>query len=333
MDLSTFIFAKEYFEQHIYHWYFISAIIGMCLASCVGLVVARLPALMNYQSHKEAKELLEDNGFNMENEVFDSVRNIKKPDGLWYPASRCDHCHTPLKLWHNIPLLGWLMLRGKCAYCKTKIPVSVLGAEILGGILGATIAYMTGVNPWLFMWLGITACFAASCWVDWNTGYLPTDGLLKLMWFGILLSMLNFNDSLLPDLKHSIMGAVIGYLILYFIDRIVLLIKGCHGYGGGDLILFAALGAFVGPNWIIIGFFMAQFVGCILMIPNYFKNKKEREICIKNKSQLEFNFENEEMEKENTIIHFGPALALGVFLSILLFGVLNISNAIPINFL
>lgn len=322
MDSSTFLFAKEYFEANIYYWYLMAALIGMCFSSCVGLIVARLPALMNYHGHKEAKELLEENGFDMANPVFDKVREIKKPDGLWYPASRCDHCHTPLKLWHNIPIIGWLMVGGKCAYCKVKIPFSVLGAEIIGGLIGATLAYMTGVNPWLFMWMGITACFAASCWVDWNTGYLPTDGLLKLMWFGILLSMLNIDNSLLPDLKHSIMGAVIGYLILYIIDKIVLLLKGCNGYGGGDLILFAALGAFVGPNWIIIGFFMAQIVGCLLMIPHHIRTKRQAKVA-----------EEEKIEFDEGTMPFGPALAIGVFISILLIGVLNLIPAIPINFL
>lgn len=322
MDTSTFIFAKEYFESNIYYWYFMAGIIGMCMASCVGLVVARLPALMNYHSHKEAKDLLEENGFDMNNPVFDKVRDIKKPDGLWYPASRCDHCHKPLKIWHNIPILGWLMVGGKCAYCKIKIPFSVLGAEITGGLIGVMLAYMTGVNPWLFVWMGITACFAASCWVDWNTGYLPTDGLLKLMWFGILLSMLDINNSLFPDLKHSIMGAVIGYLILYFIDRVVLTLKGCNGYGGGDLILFAALGAFVGPSWIIIGFFMAQIVGCLLMIPHYIRIKKQAKKADEEKTEF----------VEGTM-PFGPALAIGVFISIFLLGVLNAIPSIPNNFL
>lgn len=315
--VETWLFAKLFFSQNIIVWYSLNALLGMCFSSCVGLIVYRLPAISIYKSKLELKEFLDDENLEINNKEY--LNDLKKPDGLWFPPSRCDHCNTPIKLWHNIPILGWIMLGGKCASCKTKIPFTVLLAEIVGAVLGVTIAYMVGITPWVFIWIAFSAWIASAVWIDWNTGYLPTESLTLLMWIGFILSLFSSSSNLLPSPEYSILGAISGYLIVKIISKLGYLLKGQEGFGGGDSILMATIGAFVGPMWVIHGFFIATIVA-IFMMPVFIYHTKN-----KNKNQEGNGYEESTMP-------FGPALALGVFLSILSMGVFSISPYLPIHF-
>lgn len=315
--IQTWLFAKSFFAGHLVIWYSLNVLLGMCFASCAGLIVARSPSMDRYKMKLELKDYLESEGLELENKEY--LKDLKKPDGFWYPASRCDHCNTPIKLWHNIPILGWLMLGGKCASCKVKIPFSVLNAEIIGGLFGALIAYMVGITPWTFMWIGVSAWIAAATWIDWNTGYLPTEGLTLLMWVGLILSLCHTPSSLLPDPTHSILGVVAGYLIVKVLSKLGYVLKGQEGFGGGDAILMAAIGAFVGPVWVLHGFFVATIVALFMMPLFIFHTKKK-------------NANNEGNGYEENTMPFGPALALGVFISVLSMGVFSISPYLPIHF-
>lgn len=315
--IETWLFAKSFFSDHLIIWYSLNALLGMCFASCVGLISARLPSMEHYRFKLNLKEALDSEGLEVTNKDYFS--NLKKPDGLWYPPSRCDHCHTPIKLWHNIPILGWLMLGGKCASCKTKIPFTVLFAEIAGAALGITIAYMVGITPWVFLWIAFAAWIAAAVWIDWNTGYLPTESLVLLMWIGFILSAFLPATSLMPNPEQSILGAASGYMIVKIISKLGYLLKGQEGFGGGDSILMATIGAFVGPVWVIHGFFIATIVA-VFMMPIFIYHTKNK------------NKNNEGNGYEESTMPFGPALAFGVFLSILSMGVFSISPYLPIHF-
>lgn len=315
--IQTWLFAKSFFNQHLVIWYTLNALLGMCVASCVGLIVARYPAIFNYKFKMELKEALETEELEITDKEY--LKDIKKPDGFWYPPSRCDHCNTPIKLWHNIPILGWLILGGKCASCKTKIPFTVLFAEFAGAGLGMLIAYMTGITPWVFLWIGVAGWITAAVWVDWNTGYLPTESLTLLMWIGLILSVICPSTSLLPTPENSILGIISGYLIVKILSKLGYLLKGQEGFGGGDSILMAAIGAFVGPVWVLHGFFVATIVA-LLMMPLFIYHTKNK------------NKEKEGNGYEESAMPFGPALALGVLISIISMGVFSISPYLPIHF-
>lgn len=329
---------KTYFEANMEYWYILNFILGMCFASCIGLIVARWPAKMNYEQKIAFIEYWQENNFDENNEEYKKaiLETEKKPDGFWFPGSRCDHCGKSLKLWHNIPLIGWLSLGGKCGFCKVKIPFTVLLAEILGGLAGLLIAWLVGeVSIYTFMWLAIAAYFAACSWVDWNTLFLPTDSLTKFIWLGLIVSFFAPSESLLLPVYQALAGVIVGYSVLlilnwigyaymYTTDFIGKITRGkgrdfiAQAFGDGDLYLLAALGVFMGYEKILITAFIAMPVGLILsvicMIYNTINQKENEE------------FDGSELSDSKIVkingkvaMPFGPSICLAALITIVLY--------------
>lgn len=319
--VSTLKMEQLYFIQNMQWWYVLNIILGMCFASCIGLIVARWPAKMKYNESLMFIEYWEDNDGDLNNEHYKKCKTIveKKPDGFFFPGSRCDVCNHNLKLWHNVPIIGWLSLGGKCAFCKTKIPFSVLGAEILGGILGFVIAWLVGsVSLYTFFWLGVGAYIAAVSWLDWKTLHLPTTSLSMFTFIMLGLSFFNLEGSLLPNVREGLAGAMIGFSTLFIINEGYYKIRGIRGFGEGDYYLLAALGSFLGVKLIITTMVLSIFVGVFLFFVVFLFNIITRK---------ENNIDGETDLKENkitsinnkTAMPFGPAISIASLISLILF--------------
>ncbi len=211
-------------------WLVRSALLGLCIGSLLNVVAHRLPIMM--QRAWDA-DLAEAQG--REPEEFPRFN-------LFLPASHCPACKTPLKAWHNIPVISYLLLRGKCAHCSSRISLRYPVVELLCGGLFLAIALL---NPPGVVGLALMA-FAASLLVlaliDLDTYLLPDSITLPLLWAGLLF---NLFAEFVP-LASAVSGAAMGYLVLWLIYQLFKLATGKEGMGYGDFKLLAAIGAWLG---------------------------------------------------------------------------------------
>lgn len=230
---------------------FATAILGLCIGSFLNVVIARLPVMMEREWRRECRLLL-----TLEPEA-DAA-----PLTLLRPASRCPQCQAAIRPWHNIPLLGWLWLRGRCASCGAPISVQYPVVEALTGLLSAYCAWRFGWTAALLPALLLTWALIALTVIDLHTQLLPDSITLPLLWLGLLLSL----NGIFARPAASIVGAAAGYLSLWSIYHLFRLATGKEGMGHGDFKLLAALGAWFGWQALPIIILLSSVVGAIVGI-------------------------------------------------------------------
>ncbi|ODC04879.1 methyltransferase [Terasakiispira papahanaumokuakeensis] len=206
-------------------------ILGLCLGSFLNVVVARLPVMMAQRWHAEACEAL-----SMPEEA------PTEPFNLAVPASHCPHCQTPLR-WHdNLPLIGYLKRRGRCAHCQGPISMQYPLVELAGGLLGLVVWWWQGSHLMSLALFGACLALLALALIDARTQLLPDALTLPLLWAGLL-----FQLCFQPwQLSTAVIGAMSGYLSLWSLYWAFRLLTGKEGLGYGDFKLLAALGAWLG---------------------------------------------------------------------------------------
>lgn len=228
----------------------LAGIFGLLIGSFLNVVITRLPVMMMRQWRAEAREALE-------LEAEDTPRF-----NLLVPASRCPGCDTPIK-WHdNLPIIGWLKRRGRCASCQTRISPQYPLVELAGGVLGACIALIYGLEAqslWIF---GACLTLLVLSVIDFRTQLLPDAITLPLLWAGLAYQLL-FQPLLLPS---AVIGAMAGYLVLWSFYWLFKLVTGKEGMGYGDFKLLAALGAWLGWQWLPLLLILSAGLGAVLGI-------------------------------------------------------------------
>ena len=176
---------------------------------------------------------------------------------LFTPRSHCPKCKHKISWWHNIPILSFLILRGHCNNCFSKIKWRYFFVEIISSIVTILILAKTHENYLAFSSeIFFTYCLIILFCIDLEEYILPDEITLGLMWIGLLLN---------PS-REFILGAVFGYLMLWLIGKIFLLIRKTDGIGNGDFKLLAALGAWLGFTKLPLLLFFAALIGSILGI-------------------------------------------------------------------
>jgi leader peptidase (prepilin peptidase)/N-methyltransferase len=188
------------------------------------------------------------------------------PFNLMVPRSRCPSCSKPIGALENIPLLSYALLRGRCANCKAPIGLKYPLVEALAGVGAAYAAWRFGfslaaLGAALFTWATIALAF-----IDQETGLLPDDLTLPLIWSGLLLNVAGAFTSL----PESVIGAIAGYLFLWLVYWAFKLLTGKEGMGYGDFKMNAAVGAFLGwkllPLVILLSSVVGLFFGALQML-------------------------------------------------------------------
>lgn len=192
------------------------------------------------------------------------IYRIPRKISIIKPFSFCPSCGNTIKPWHNIPLISYILLRGRCAYCGERISLRYPLVEALNGFL-YLLAYLyfgcTLILP--FILLFISALIIIS-FIDLDFQIIPDVISIPLIFTGLILSMLPHNSGAVTDIKESLMGIAVGggsLLLVSIISR--------GGMGGGDVKLIAAVGAFIG--WksalltIFIGSLIASIVGIVIL--------------------------------------------------------------------
>ncbi len=182
------------------------------------------------------------------------------PYNLFVPRSACPGCGRAIRAVENVPVLSWLALRGKCAGCGMRISPRYPLVELLAGAGAAWSAWHFGFGAAAFGAMLFVWCTIALALIDHETGYLPDDITLPLLWAGLLF---NLSGTFVP-LQEAVIGAAAGYLTLWSINAAFRLIRGMDGMGYGDFKMTAAAGAFVGWKYLFLVILLSSVVGLVV---------------------------------------------------------------------
>lgn len=236
----------------------LSLALGLVAGSFLNVVAYRLPLMMQraWQAEAEGAAPPEQERFN-----------------LAFPGSHCPHCNHAIPAWHNIPILSYLLLRGRCAYCKAGISPRYPVVEGLTALLSVIVAWSFGATWATPAALLLTWFLIALSLVDLDHKLLPDSMTLPLLWIGMLLTLIEIDGAAVfpePDLRSSVIGAAAGYLSLWSVYQLFKLVTGKEGMGYGDFKLLAALGAWVGwqllPLVIVLSAAVGSIVGVALIL-------------------------------------------------------------------
>jgi len=179
---------------------------------------------------------------------------------LAVPRSRCPSCGTEIKAWQNVPVISYLMLRGKCAHCKAVISVRYPIVEFVTMLLSLVVAWQLGPTPQAALGILVTWFFVAMSMIDFDHQLLPDSLTLPLMWVGLLAALV----PVFTDLRSAVIGAAAGYLILWTIYQLFRIITGKEGMGFGDFKLLAAIGALLGWQALHVVILLSSLVGAVV---------------------------------------------------------------------
>jgi leader peptidase (prepilin peptidase) / N-methyltransferase len=236
-------------------------LVGLLVGSFLNVVIHRLPKMMEQQWAAECA----DYAASLSPTAGAAATAVPAPAkfNLWTPRSRCPSCGHQVQWYENIPVLSYLVLRGRCSGCKTGISLRYPLVELLTAGLFFFCAQRWGLTPTGLAWCGFSATLVALAFIDWDTTLLPDDLTLPLLWAGLLASALQW---LAVPLFDSVLGAAAGYLSLWLVYWGFKLATGKEGMGYGDFKLFAALGAWFGWQALVPLILMASVVGAVVGI-------------------------------------------------------------------
>ncbi len=184
------------------------------------------------------------------------------------PRSFCPHCHKQLAWYHNIPVLSWLFLRGKCAFCSTSISVRYPTIELLSGISAALSFGQFGLTTTGIIIYAFCAALIVISFIDYDYYIIPNVISIPGTVLGIILGVVNtYFDVVFPPLTSGIVESGLGVLFgggfLLLISEIYMRVRKKVGLGVGDIKLLAMTGAFFGPEAAIYTIFVGSLLGSI----------------------------------------------------------------------
>jgi len=242
------------------------AVIGLAIGSFLNVVIHRMPRMMENEWRAQCAEL-------EGREPPESARY-----NLLVPRSRCPSCETPIRARDNIPVLSWLLLRGRCAVCQARISPRYPIVEALTAGLSALVAWKFGFGWTAGCALVLTWTLIALVFIDADTTLLPDDLTLPLLWLGLLVNLLGYVPGV--TLRDAVLGAVAGYLVLWAIYWAFKLATGKEGMGYGDFKLLAALGAWMGWKALLPIVLLSSAVGAVVGIALIVLARRGREVPI-----------------------------------------------------
>jgi leader peptidase (prepilin peptidase) / N-methyltransferase len=266
----------------------VALVLGLIVGSFLNVVIYRLPIMLERQWRAEYAQAYatdassagkhsgkrESDSKGTQGTACDSAAEPQPEKfNLVVPRSACPACHTPIRARDNIPLLSYLLLRGRCARCKAHISRRYPAVELLCGLMTAAVAWRCGYSSEAACAAVITWFLIALAAIDLEHQLLPDLLTLPLLWLGLLASLSGWaarGHSVPVDPTSAIAGAAIGYLALWAVYHAFRLATGKEGMGYGDFKLLAALGAWMGWQMllpiVLIGAGVGALVGMGLIV-------------------------------------------------------------------
>jgi leader peptidase (prepilin peptidase)/N-methyltransferase len=238
-------------------------LLGLIIGSFLNVVIYRLPIMLELEWQSQATEVL--------------AAGAEPPDAavpreqftLSTPRSACPNCKAPITALQNVPVISWLVLRGRCASCKAKISARYPLVELTTGVLSAWVAWHFGFGAPAACALLLTWALVALTGIDIDHQLLPDNITLPLLWAGLLAAVAvgPMPSAALPvSPKDAIIGAAAGYVSLWLVFHAFKLVTGKEGMGYGDFKLFAALGAWLGWKVLPLVIVLSAATGAMLGI-------------------------------------------------------------------
>jgi leader peptidase (prepilin peptidase)/N-methyltransferase len=229
---------------------FLVAGLSLCVGSFLNVVIHRTPLIMQQGWRQECTIFLHPEQPPLNEPLLT----------LSLPASRCPSCNHQIRWYENIPLISWIALRGQCSCCHHPIGVRYPLVE-LGTMLASIVVFIVfGPTLTMLAALGMTWMLIALTGIDFDTQLLPDHMTLPLIAAGLLVN----TQTLFVTPTQAIVGAVVGFLVLWVINAIAKAVMKRDGIGGGDFKLLAALGAWLGPLMLPLILLMSSLIGSVI---------------------------------------------------------------------
>jgi leader peptidase (prepilin peptidase)/N-methyltransferase len=246
--MSEFILLLQ---QHSWLYLLLVFVFSLVIGSFLNVVVYRLPVMMEREWQAEFQAYFQQAPSSAVAERFN----------LAVPRSACPSCHTPIAARDNIPLLSWLLLKGRCRHCHTRISMRYPAVELLTALLATTVAWQFGVTTTAAVLLLITFGLVALSFIDIDKMLLPDQITLPLLWLALVFSL---SEHALVDPATAILGAACGYLSLWAVYWGFKLLTGKEGMGYGDFKLLAIFGALLGWQQLPLIILLSSLVGAVI---------------------------------------------------------------------
>jgi leader peptidase (prepilin peptidase)/N-methyltransferase len=233
----------------------VCVLFGLLVGSFLNVVIHRIPKMMEATWRQEARELLDQPAPKGEAEppIFNLVT----------PGSHCPHCNHRIRWYENVPVVSWALLKGRCSGCKAAISKRYPIIELLTALVAGLCAWRFGYDPWLIFMLYGSFTLLALAVIDLDTTLLPDDLTYPLLWAGLLAAVLGISPVSLSD---AVIGAMAGYLALWSLYWVFKLLTGKEGMGYGDFKLLAALGAWLGWQYLPVVVLLSSVVGLVFAV-------------------------------------------------------------------
>jgi leader peptidase (prepilin peptidase) / N-methyltransferase len=228
---------------------------GLAIGSFLNVVIHRLPRMMERQWRAQAADL-EARPAPDEGERYNLVT----------PRSRCPGCGAQIRAIHNVPVLSWLALRGRCAACRAPISARYPLVELATAAAFAAVAWRFGFGLPALLALVFTAYLVALTAIDIDRQLLPDILTIPLLWIGLLAGLWHVAGAAAPPaaLRDAVIGAAAGYCFLWLVFQLFKLVTGKEGMGYGDFKLLAAIGAWLGWQMLPLVLLLAAVVGAVV---------------------------------------------------------------------
>ncbi len=244
-------------------------LLGLVVGSFLNVVILRLPRRMQAELAAACADLRDEPSEPLPSRWFGL-------DYLITPASTCPNCGHGIRAWENIPLISYLLLRGRCSSCSTPIGIRYPLVEAATGLLSMGMVVHFGATPTAAVALILLWGLIAMTVIDLDEQLLPDQLTLPLVWLGLLANL----NGMFTDLPAAVIGAAAGYLSLWLVFQVFRLLTGREGMGYGDFKLLAVFGAFLGWQMLPLIVLLSSLIGAIVGITLVVVRGRDRQIPI-----------------------------------------------------
>ncbi|SES63289.1 prepilin peptidase [Thalassotalea agarivorans] len=259
----------ESFQQNPTFFLSFVGLASLAIGSFLNVVIYRFPKMLERGWYQECREFLGDEVKDIPEKTFEQL-SLSKPD------STCPKCGHAIRWYENIPVLSWIVLRGKCSNCKNGISFRYPSIELATAVLSVIVAHYFGVSLLTVAVLLLTWGLIVLTMIDLDHMILPDQFVYPLLWLGLLINI----DGTFVPLETAVIGAVVGYLSLWVVFQLFKLLTGREGMGHGDFKLIAVFGAWFGWQLLPLLILMSSAVGAVVGVIMMFAQNKGRQTAI-----------------------------------------------------
>lgn len=257
----------QFFDSHSLFSLVSITLLGLIIGSFVNVVIYRLPLIMSNEWREQCNDFLQ-----LNTRSDDAKQSIS----LSFPSSHCPHCQSAIKPWHNIPIIGYLLLKGKCRSCKQAISPRYPFVEFLCAAVTIVVVAHFGFEVNALFAVILSWSLLAIIFIDIDEQIIPDTISIPLIWLGLLVN----TQAMFAPLTDAVIGAAAAYSSLWIFIKAYKFFTGKIGMGNGDFKLFAVFGAWLG--WQILPFILilSTIVGAVIGIAVLSTKKLSRDTPI-----------------------------------------------------